>query len=678
MIQLLQRIFAAAATQAARLVGSVLKALAWACTSVLRGFPTPLRVLAAKTHWPGSAGVAIWPGLRYLAWLACLVSVLLQAQGALAQDLTLKRFSLEDQGGVLSIEQASQALAYQPMNEALNKGATASVYWIKMVVQPQDAARPLHLRLMPTALDSVELFIPASAQGSDFVRLELHKRSSQAHSPLVLAAGVDTLFLRVQTTGLMLVSPKLMTDADSYRSDEAQARLTGGFVTLFLVLLFFTLWTAIQRRDPSIYFFGLNLVAIIFQLLMHFNLPAEWVEINSDTSKFLTRASNLLNVFTLGLFINSVFHHYGAAKPFKLIAKSAAYLIGGLLSLYLLTRIQYTLTIGLILGILYTFLALPLVVYLFYKSLSPKSGIYLGITALLISAMALLVTYFEIYNSAFKYIDAVDLIAWRSLLIVPFTIWFIVIESQQARSESAQALVIRTEALTRAESEKNRRLQQTEFLSMLLHELKTPLTIIQFATAHLNAPMVDEEVKRKKVLNILQSVEDINYIIERCVEFDGAAQDTEPDYEFVKIKDLMNEVLRPIDTTRLIFDLEKDQVIFSDFQFLRIILTNLLTNAIKYSKSDTAVELTIERIGHEQGDQFVFTVINEIGTDGVPEAEKVFSRYYRAEGAKKKPGVGLGLWLSQTLAQKISSRLQFSTDGLRVQFLLIVPDHGSK
>lgn len=659
-------------------MGSVLKALAWACTSVLRGYPTPLSVLVAKTHWPGSAGAANWSGLRYLAWLACLASVLLQAQGALAQDLTLKRFSLEDQGGVLSIEQASQSLAYQPMNATLNKGATASVYWIKMVVRPQDSARPLNLRLMPTALDKVDLFVPASVQGSDFVHIEMHERSSQAHSPLVLAAGVDTLFLRVQTSGLMLLSPKLMTDADSYRSDEAQARLTGGFVTLFVVLIFFTLWMATERRDPSIYFFFLNLLAIIFQMLMHLNLPGEWVEINSETSKFLTRTSNLLNVFTLGLFIDSIFHHYGAEKPLKMIAKSAVFLIGSLLFLYLLTRFQYALTIGLIAGIFYTFLALPWVIYLFYKRLSPKSGLYLGIFFLLFSVTALSVIYFEIFSNASSWIDSVDLLVWRSVLIVPFTIWFIVVVTRKTRSDAAYTLVIRTEALTRAESEKNRRLQQTEFLSMLLHELKTPLTIIQFATAHLNAPMVDEEVKRKKVLNILQSVEDINYIIERCVEFDGAAQDTEPDYEFVKIKDLMNEVLRPIDTGRLIFDLEKDQVIFSDFQFLRIILTNLLTNAIKYSKSDTAVELTIERMGQEQGDQFVFTVINEIGTDGVPEAEKVFSRYYRAEGAKKKPGVGLGLWLSQTLAQKISSRLQFSTDGLRVQFVLIVPDHGSK
>lgn len=621
--------------------------------------------------------MAIWPGLRQLAWLA-LVTVLLLAQSALAQDLTFKRFSLEDNGGVLNIEQASQALTYQPMNTTLNKGATASVYWIKMVLQPHDLARPLNLRLTPTALDSVELFIPVSAQNSDFVRIELQERSSQAHSPLILAAGVDTLFLRVQTMGLMLVSPKLMTDVDSYRSDQDQARLTGGFLTLFSVLIFFTLWTAVERRDPSIFFFVLNLIAIVFQVLMHFDLPSEWVEISSENSKFLTRTSNLLNVFTLGLFINSVFNQYGASKPLKIIAKSTAYLIGGLLSLYLMTRIQYALTIGLMFGILYSFLALPLVIYLFYKRLSRKSGIYLGITAVLISAVAMSVTYFEVLNNSSKYIDAVNILVWRSLLIVPFTVWFIVISSQKVRSESARELVIKTEALTRAESEKNRRLQQTEFLSMLLHELKTPLTIIQFATAHLNVTTVDDGVKQKKILNILKSVEDINFVIERCVEFDGAAQDTDPNYEFIKIKDLMDEVLRPIDTDRLIFDLEKDQVIFSDFQFLRIILTNLLTNATKYSKSDTAVELTIEKIRDGENEQFIFTVINEIGVDGIPEEEKLFSRYYRAEGAKNKPGVGLGLWLSQNLAHKISAHLQFSTDGLRVKFILIVPNYGSK
>lgn len=141
--------------------------------------------------------------MRCLGWLASLALVLLHTHQALAQDLILKRSYLEDTGGVLSIPQASQYPAYQPMNATLNKGATASVCWIKMAFQAQDLARPLNLLLTPTALDSVEVFMPASVQGSDFVRTEMHERSSRAHSPLLLAAGLDTLFLRVRTSALV-------------------------------------------------------------------------------------------------------------------------------------------------------------------------------------------------------------------------------------------------------------------------------------------------------------------------------------------------------------------------------------------------------------------------------------------------------------------------------------------
>lgn len=619
---------------------------------------------------------ASWPWLQHLAWLASLAMVLLQAPGAFAQDLTLKRFSLEDKGGVLSIEQASQSLAYEAMGITLNEGGTASVYWVKLVLQPQNSDRTLHLRMKPTALDSVTLFVPTPTQGSNFVQHNLDERLAQADSPLLLEAGVDTLFIRFKTTGLMLVSPKLMTPAQADRSNVVEARFVGGLSILYLTFLLYALWTAKQKQDPSIYFFVLNLLAINAQLTMHFNLVAEWMFIQPDNSKFITRATNLLNVFTLGLFIYAVFHHYGAPRILRYTAKGAAYLIGSLLALYLLTRSQNALSTGLALGVFYTFVAMPMVVYLFYKTLSPSTNLYLALAFSIYSVILVLFIYSDFLNEVVPFLNLADLIAWRSVVIVPFVIWFIVTVARQTQAESNRELVIKTEALTRAEDEKNRRVQQTEFLSMLLHELKTPLSIIQFATGHLTAPVVDEAVKQKKVVNILKSVDDINFIIERCVEFDSAALEAEPKCERIQMKDLMDEVLRPIDTERLIFDLEKDQVIFSDFQFLRIILTNILTNAIKYSRDDTAVELCIER--NNGNDGYIFTVINEIGADGAPEAGKVFSRYYRAEGAKKKPGVGLGLWLSQTLAHKIASRVQFSTDGLRVKFELIVPNHAAE
>jgi K+-sensing histidine kinase KdpD len=46
----------------------------------------------------------------------------------------------------------------------------------------------------------------------------------------------------------------------------------------------------------------------------------------------------------------------------------------------------------------------------------------------------------------------------------------------------------------------------------------------------------------------------------------------------------------------------------------------------------------------------------------------LFSRYYRAEGAKKQPGVGLGLWLSQNLALKLGSAIEVQVDAVAIEF----------
>jgi signal transduction histidine kinase len=47
---------------------------------------------------------------------------------------------------------------------------------------------------------------------------------------------------------------------------------------------------------------------------------------------------------------------------------------------------------------------------------------------------------------------------------------------------------------------------------------------------------------------------------------------------------------------------------------------------------------------------------------------KVFTRYYRAEGAKKEVGAGLGLWLANTIAIKLGCELRCSGDDALVHF----------
>ena len=61
-------------------------------------------------------------------------------------------------------------------------------------------------------------------------------------------------------------------------------------------------------------------------------------------------------------------------------------------------------------------------------------------------------------------------------------------------------------------------------------------------------------------------------------------------------------------------------------------------------------------------------VSNTVGSFGRPDPLKVFTRYYRAEGAKKEVGAGLGLWLASTIATKLGCQVCCSGDDAIVHF----------
>jgi signal transduction histidine kinase len=71
--------------------------------------------------------------------------------------------------------------------------------------------------------------------------------------------------------------------------------------------------------------------------------------------------------------------------------------------------------------------------------------------------------------------------------------------------------------------------------------------------------------------------------------------------------------------------------------------------------------------------QLCLQVTNTLGAAGAPDPAKVFSKYYRSRGAQSQSGTGLGLYLSQNLAQLIGARLVYQQDADRVTFLLHLP-----
>jgi signal transduction histidine kinase len=244
------------------------------------------------------------------------------------------------------------------------------------------------------------------------------------------------------------------------------------------------------------------------------------------------------------------------------------------------------------------------------------------------------------------------------------------------REKQSQLQISRIkEAMTRqrAESETQRRETQERFMAMLIHELKTPLAIIQLAASSLGRRLAPDSGDATRIKNINRSVDDLNALVERCASADQIDQGAmHMDKESLCLASLVADVLQTVGASRVtLVGLAQHQV-FSDAHYLRLILLNLLSNALKYSPPDSLVMVEFETASAQGRQGMTLRVANAVGSAGVPDGGQVFHRYYRSEGARRQVGAGLGLWLAQALAQQLGTELQFRSDPTQVVFSLFL------
>ena len=135
------------------------------------------------------------------------------------------------------------------------------------------------------------------------------------------------------------------------------------------------------------------------------------------------------------------------------------------------------------------------------------------------------------------------------------------------------------------------------------------------------------------------------------------------------VTSLIDDIRRTLHDSRIIVDTQHSAKVFTDYVILKTILSNLLTNALKYGQNDTKVRFEIS--AHPDNEkQLNFLVKNVPGDVGQPDPDKVFQRFYRAESAKKFGGSGQGLWLSQRLAHMINASIALVTSPEETCFTL--------
>ncbi|MGE3974439.1 MAG: ATP-binding protein [Bdellovibrionales bacterium] len=206
--------------------------------------------------------------------------------------------------------------------------------------------------------------------------------------------------------------------------------------------------------------------------------------------------------------------------------------------------------------------------------------------------------------------------------------------------------------------QKNKLLMQVEelktnFLSMMSHDLKTPLARIQgMAEMVLQNPKSLESQQVHALNTINKSSEELTYFISSILNLTRVeSQEVKLHLQPKDINSLLEEVCTKYDAIakeKKITLVREFEPLFSfkmDVDLMRQVLANLLENAIKYSPENTKVLVSTEEV-----DGQVLVQIADQGR-GIPRDEvgNIFLKFYRSQDAKTSPikGSGLGLYLAK-------------------------------
>ncbi|MEX2144370.1 MAG: ATP-binding protein [Anaerolineales bacterium] len=219
---------------------------------------------------------------------------------------------------------------------------------------------------------------------------------------------------------------------------------------------------------------------------------------------------------------------------------------------------------------------------------------------------------------------------------------------------------------------------QSTFISVISHELKTPVALIKGYVGTLRRPDVrwDTKVVQDSLTVIEEEADHLAELIENLLDASrleaGALALNSADLSLPRLAERLVERFRTqTNKHQFILDFPQDfPVILADEQRISQVLLNLLSNSVKYSPQGGLI-----LIGGQVRPEHVVVCVEDQGP-GIPpgDAPHIFDRFYRAgETARSIKGAGLGLYLTRAILEAHGGSIWVDShyaDGARICFSL--------
>lgn len=222
---------------------------------------------------------------------------------------------------------------------------------------------------------------------------------------------------------------------------------------------------------------------------------------------------------------------------------------------------------------------------------------------------------------------------------------------------------------------------KTEFVSLASHQLRTPISAMRWNIELLNAGGLKNitDAERDYVAKIERGIERMDVLVSDFLSVSKLELGTfVPKMETLPFDIFMQAILESHEakanargiTIERYWD--QSDTIVADSHLLEMSVNNLVSNAVKYSRDNGTVTVTLEK---HPGNYVI--AVSDSGI-GIPEEEhdKIFTKIYRASNAKAEvpDGTGLGLYIVKEALKVMGGDVSFVSElGKGTTFTIVLP-----
>ena len=234
--------------------------------------------------------------------------------------------------------------------------------------------------------------------------------------------------------------------------------------------------------------------------------------------------------------------------------------------------------------------------------------------------------------------------------------------SRSKKSETHDGYIVIMRDITKSKSLEEER---DEFISVISHELRTPITIVEGTISNVQVMMGHPDATKKMLSDAVgvahEQVIFLANMVNDLSTLSRAERGVSNDAEEINVHELAYELHKKYANTAKAKDIHlnldipsKIGKVYVSRLYLEELLQNLITNAIKYTKKGSVTIII------KQKTDLITFAVKDTGI-GISKTDrtKIFDKFYRSEDyrTRETSGTGLGLYVANKLSHKIGSKI---------------------